>query len=185
MSHLSYISSLSVSLLCLNSPNTSQPPTSTSGGYSIYLGPVWVRPEQALYARASHTPPSTITRAPIPVSPPVFPLPHPNSAEMTINVAINELASTIEEPPLGQLALFHSVFGIGVSLARYIINDPLWPLLAAAELPLIVTIKNPASWSGVGSSPPLMDTPDPAALFGGPINEIVYSPPLSEESGSN
>ncbi|KAJ3850343.1 hypothetical protein EV368DRAFT_66672 [Lentinula lateritia] len=33
--------------------------------------------------------------------------------------------------------------------------------------------------------PPLADTPDLAALSGGPVNEIVHSPPLSEESGSN
>ncbi|KAJ3885044.1 hypothetical protein GG344DRAFT_70870 [Lentinula edodes] len=39
---------------------------------------------------------------------------------MTMDAAVNELASTIEEPPLGQLALFRSVFGVGVSLARFL-----------------------------------------------------------------
>ncbi|KAJ3925091.1 MAG: hypothetical protein NXY57DRAFT_968396 [Lentinula lateritia] len=62
--------------------------------------------------------PSAITGAPNPVLPPVSPPSHPDSAEMTVDAAINELASTIEEPPLGQLALFRSVFGVGVSLAR-------------------------------------------------------------------
>ncbi|KAJ3847860.1 hypothetical protein EV368DRAFT_87243 [Lentinula lateritia] len=83
----------------------------------------------------SFTSPSTVTGAPNPVFPPASPPSHPNSAEMTVDVAIDELASTIEEPPLGQLALFRSVFGVGVSLARYIVDDPLWPLLASAGLP--------------------------------------------------
>ncbi|KAJ3804828.1 hypothetical protein F5876DRAFT_82563 [Lentinula aff. lateritia] len=83
----------------------------------------------------SFTSPSTVTGAPNPILPPASPPSHPNSAEMTVDAAIDELASTIEEPPPGQLALFRSVFGIGVSLARYIIDNPLWPLLAAAGLP--------------------------------------------------
>ncbi|KAJ4496618.1 hypothetical protein C8R41DRAFT_866218 [Lentinula lateritia] len=33
------------------------------------------------------------------------------------------------------LSLFKSVFGVGVSLARYIVDDPLWSTLAAAGLP--------------------------------------------------
>ncbi|KAJ3924819.1 MAG: hypothetical protein NXY57DRAFT_968964 [Lentinula lateritia] len=47
----------------------------------------------------SFTSPSTVIGAPNPVSPPVFPPPHPNSAEMPVDAAINELASTIEEAP--------------------------------------------------------------------------------------
>ncbi|KAJ3846565.1 hypothetical protein EV368DRAFT_88812 [Lentinula lateritia] len=77
----------------------------------------------------------TVTGAPNPVLTPTAPSPRPNSTDMTVDAAVDELASTIEEPPLGQLALFRSVFGVGVSLARYIVDDPLWPLLAAAELP--------------------------------------------------
>ncbi|KAJ3884901.1 hypothetical protein GG344DRAFT_83371 [Lentinula edodes] len=78
---------------------------------------------------------NAVTEAPNPVLPPVSSPPHPDSAERIVDAAIDELASTIEEPPLGQLALFKSVFGVGVSLARYIVDDPLWPLLAAAGLP--------------------------------------------------
>ncbi|KAJ3870924.1 hypothetical protein F5051DRAFT_446915 [Lentinula edodes] len=78
---------------------------------------------------------NAVTGAPNPVLPPVSSPPHPDFAERIIDAAIDELASTLEEPPLGQLALFKSVFGIGVSLARYIVDDPLWPLLAAAGLP--------------------------------------------------
>ncbi|KAJ4463952.1 hypothetical protein C8R41DRAFT_872278 [Lentinula lateritia] len=33
------------------------------------------------------------------------------------------------------LSLFKSVFGVGISLARYIVDDPLWSILAAAGLP--------------------------------------------------
>ncbi|KAJ3804316.1 hypothetical protein F5876DRAFT_70737, partial [Lentinula aff. lateritia] len=33
------------------------------------------------------------------------------------------------------LLLFKSIFGLGVSLARYIVDDPLWSILAAAGLP--------------------------------------------------
>ncbi|KAJ3804307.1 hypothetical protein F5876DRAFT_83389 [Lentinula aff. lateritia] len=78
---------------------------------------------------------NAVTGAPNPVLPPVSSTPHPDSAERIVDAAIDELASTLEEPPLGQLALFKSVFGVGVSLARYIVDDPLWPLLAAAGLP--------------------------------------------------
>ncbi|KAJ3916496.1 hypothetical protein F5877DRAFT_80855 [Lentinula edodes] len=48
---------------------------------------------------------------------------------------VDEIVSNVEEPSLGQLSLFKSVFGVGVSLARYIIDDPLWSTLAAAGLP--------------------------------------------------
>ncbi|KAJ3846001.1 hypothetical protein EV368DRAFT_89743 [Lentinula lateritia] len=51
------------------------------------------------------------------------------------NAAIDELSPTVEDPSLGQLSLFKSVFGVGVSLAHYVIDDPLWPILAAAGLP--------------------------------------------------
>ncbi|KAJ3846715.1 hypothetical protein EV368DRAFT_88612 [Lentinula lateritia] len=78
---------------------------------------------------------NAVTGAPNPVLPPVSSTPHPDSAERIVDAAIDELASTLEEPSLGQLALFKSVFGVGVSLARYIVDDPLWPLLAAAGLP--------------------------------------------------
>ncbi|KAJ3870348.1 hypothetical protein F5051DRAFT_447892 [Lentinula edodes] len=91
---------------------------------------------------------SAATGAPSHILPPVSSPSHPNSTEMTADAAIDELANTLEEPPLGQLALFHSVFGVGVSLARYIIDNPLWPLLAAAGLPcsfLTATTRSPAS----------------------------------------
>ncbi|GAW07882.1 hypothetical protein LENED_009904 [Lentinula edodes] len=78
---------------------------------------------------------NAVTGAPDPALPPVSSPPHPDPAERVVDAAIDELASTLEEPPLGQLALFKSVFGVGVSLARYIVDDPLWPLLAAAGLP--------------------------------------------------
>ncbi|KAJ3897068.1 hypothetical protein F5879DRAFT_996676 [Lentinula edodes] len=42
---------------------------------------------------------------------------------------------TEEDPPLGHLALFKSVFSVGVSLVQYIVDDPLWPVLAATGLP--------------------------------------------------
>ncbi|KAJ3926019.1 MAG: hypothetical protein NXY57DRAFT_966996 [Lentinula lateritia] len=48
---------------------------------------------------------------------------------------VDEIVSNVEEPSLGQLSLFKSVFGIGISLAPYIIDDPLWSILAAAGLP--------------------------------------------------
>ncbi|KAJ3885923.1 hypothetical protein GG344DRAFT_70109 [Lentinula edodes] len=66
---------------------------------------------------------NAVTGAPNPVLPPVSSLPHPDFTERIVDAAIDELASTLEEPPLG------------VSLARYIVDDPLWPLLAAAGLP--------------------------------------------------
>ncbi|KAJ3846546.1 hypothetical protein EV368DRAFT_88842 [Lentinula lateritia] len=68
-------------------------------------------------------------------SPPPTPSPHSNPPFATGEVDIDELASTMEDPPLGQLTLFKSVFGVGVSLAQYIVDDPLWPLLAIAGLP--------------------------------------------------
>ncbi|KAJ3897526.1 hypothetical protein F5879DRAFT_995900 [Lentinula edodes] len=43
---------------------------------------------------------SAITGAPNPVLPPVSSPSHPNSAELTVDAAINELAHTLEEPPL-------------------------------------------------------------------------------------
>lgn len=85
--------------------------------------------------------PSPLSGAPHPNSPSASPPPGPNSAQTTVDAAIDELASTIEEPPLGQLALFRSVFGVGVSLARYIVDDPLWPLLASAGLPCSFCIR--------------------------------------------
>ncbi|KAJ3803479.1 hypothetical protein F5876DRAFT_85254 [Lentinula aff. lateritia] len=48
---------------------------------------------------------------------------------------VDEIVSGLEEPSLGQLSLFKSVFGVGISLARYIVDDPLWSILAAAGLP--------------------------------------------------
>ncbi|KAJ3858116.1 hypothetical protein EV359DRAFT_69261 [Lentinula novae-zelandiae] len=39
------------------------------------------------------------------------------------------------------LLLFKSVFGVGVSLARYIVDDPLWSILAAAGLPCPTCIR--------------------------------------------
>ncbi|KAJ3858079.1 hypothetical protein EV359DRAFT_88319 [Lentinula novae-zelandiae] len=98
------------------------------------------------------TPPRNSSGAPHPVSAPALPPSGSHPAETTVDAAIDELSNTIEEPPLGQLALFRSVFGVGVSLARYIVDDPLWPLLAAAGLPcsfcvrVTATIRNPAFW---------------------------------------
>ncbi|KAJ3870352.1 hypothetical protein F5051DRAFT_447879 [Lentinula edodes] len=60
---------------------------------------------------------------------------------------IDELASTVEDPPLGHLTLFKSVFGVGVSLARYIVDDPLWPILAAAGLPCSFCVRSKKSES--------------------------------------
>ncbi|KAJ3845749.1 hypothetical protein EV368DRAFT_90170 [Lentinula lateritia] len=68
-------------------------------------------------------------------SPTSTPPPSPNPPISTEEVDVEELASTVEDPPLGQLTLFKSVFGVGVSLARYIVDNPLWPILAAAGLP--------------------------------------------------
>ncbi|KAJ3924684.1 MAG: hypothetical protein NXY57DRAFT_969301 [Lentinula lateritia] len=36
---------------------------------------------------------------------------------------VDEIISNVEEPSLGQLSLFKSVFGVGVSLAHYIVDD--------------------------------------------------------------
>ncbi|KAJ3925458.1 MAG: hypothetical protein NXY57DRAFT_967793 [Lentinula lateritia] len=58
------------------------------------------------------------------------------------NADIDELSPTVEDPSLGQLSLFKSVFGVGVSLARYVIDDPLWPILAAAGLPCSYCIRS-------------------------------------------
>ncbi|KAJ3870371.1 hypothetical protein F5051DRAFT_447846 [Lentinula edodes] len=60
---------------------------------------------------------------------------------------IDGLASTVEDPPLGHLTLFKSVFGVGVSLARYIVDDPLWPILAAAGLPCSFCVRSKKSES--------------------------------------
>ncbi|KAJ3884367.1 hypothetical protein GG344DRAFT_84136 [Lentinula edodes] len=66
---------------------------------------------------------NAITGAPNPVLPPVSPPPHPDLAERVVDAAIDELASTLEEPPLGQLALFKSVFGrLPVSLAPSVLE---------------------------------------------------------------
>ncbi|KAJ3852029.1 hypothetical protein EV368DRAFT_65263 [Lentinula lateritia] len=80
-------------------------------------------------------------------SPPPTPPPHSNPPFMTEEVDIDELASTVEDPPLGQLTLFKSVFGIGVSQARYIVDDPLWPILAAAGLPCSFCVHSKKSGS--------------------------------------
>ncbi|KAJ3808699.1 hypothetical protein F5876DRAFT_78472 [Lentinula aff. lateritia] len=79
--------------------------------------------------------------------PPPTPSPHSNSPFVTGEVDIDELASTVEDPPLGQLTLFKSVFGIGVSLARYIVDNPLWPLLAPAGLPCSFCVRSKKSGS--------------------------------------
>ncbi|KAJ3871452.1 hypothetical protein F5051DRAFT_446173 [Lentinula edodes] len=65
----------------------------------------------------------------------------------TDEIDVDELASTIEDPPLGHLSLFRSVFGIGVSLARYIVDDPLWPILAATSLPCSFCVRSKKSGS--------------------------------------
>ncbi|KAJ3804527.1 hypothetical protein F5876DRAFT_70562 [Lentinula aff. lateritia] len=85
------------------------------------------------------------------ISPQLTPPPLSNPPFTTEEVDVDKLASTVEDPPLGHLALFKSVFGIGVSLARYIVDDPLWPILAAAGLPssFCVRSKKPGSCSVV------------------------------------
>ncbi|KAJ3804287.1 hypothetical protein F5876DRAFT_70759 [Lentinula aff. lateritia] len=80
-------------------------------------------------------------------SPPPTPSPHSNPPFATGEVDIDELASTMEDPPLGQLTLFKSVFGVGVSLAQYIVDDPLWPLLAIAGLPCSSCVRSKKSRS--------------------------------------
>ncbi|KAJ3870786.1 hypothetical protein F5051DRAFT_447124, partial [Lentinula edodes] len=80
-------------------------------------------------------------------SPPPMPSPRSHPPFMTGEVDIDELASSVEDPPLGQLTLFKSVFGVGVSLARYIVDDPLWPLLAAAGLPCSSCVRSKKSGS--------------------------------------
>ncbi|KAJ3924563.1 MAG: hypothetical protein NXY57DRAFT_1044834, partial [Lentinula lateritia] len=59
----------------------------------------------------------------------------PPSSPNRRNSDVDEIVSNVEEPSLGQLSLFKSVFGVGVSLARYIVDNPLWSTLAAAGLP--------------------------------------------------
>ncbi|KAJ3884181.1 hypothetical protein GG344DRAFT_84446 [Lentinula edodes] len=56
---------------------------------------------------------------------------------------VDKIISSLEEPSLGQLLLFKSVFGVGISLAHYIMNDPLWSILAAAAT---VMIKSRVCW---------------------------------------
>ncbi|KAJ3859587.1 hypothetical protein EV359DRAFT_86231 [Lentinula novae-zelandiae] len=80
-------------------------------------------------------------------SPPPTPSPCSNPPLATGEVDIDELASSVEDPPLGQLTMFKSVFGIGVSLARYAMDDPLWPLLAAAGLPCSSCVRSKKSGS--------------------------------------
>ncbi|KAJ3924933.1 MAG: hypothetical protein NXY57DRAFT_968737, partial [Lentinula lateritia] len=80
-------------------------------------------------------------------SPASTPSPPPNPPITTEEVNVDELASTVEDPPLGQLTLFKSVFGVGVSLARYIVDDPLWPILAAAGLPCSFCVRSKKSGS--------------------------------------
>ncbi|KAJ3803708.1 hypothetical protein F5876DRAFT_84624 [Lentinula aff. lateritia] len=59
----------------------------------------------------------------------------PPSSPNRCDSDVDEIISNVEEPSLGQLSLFKSVFGVGVSLARYIVDDPLWSILAAVGLP--------------------------------------------------
>ncbi|KAJ3925508.1 MAG: hypothetical protein NXY57DRAFT_967713 [Lentinula lateritia] len=59
----------------------------------------------------------------------------PPSSPNRCDSDVDEIVSNVEEPSLGQLSLFKSVFGVGISLARYIVDDPLWSILAAAGLP--------------------------------------------------
>ncbi|KAJ3875233.1 hypothetical protein F5051DRAFT_442609 [Lentinula edodes] len=80
-------------------------------------------------------------------SPPSMPSPRSHPPFVTGEVDIDELASSVEDPPLGQLTLFKSVFGVGVSLARYVVDDPLWPLLAAAGLPCSSCVRSKKSGS--------------------------------------
>ncbi|KAJ3860631.1 hypothetical protein EV359DRAFT_85138 [Lentinula novae-zelandiae] len=76
------------------------------------------------------TAPYAFTPVGVPDAPGVPPL-SPNCRDSDVD----EIVSNVEEPSLGQLSLFKSVFGVGVSLARYIVDDPLWSILAAAGLP--------------------------------------------------
>ncbi|KAJ3912255.1 hypothetical protein F5877DRAFT_85007 [Lentinula edodes] len=75
------------------------------------------------------TPPAS-TSARVSHAPDVLPSP-PNRRDSDVD----KIVSTLEEPSLGQLSLFKSVFGVGVLLARYIVDDPLWSILTAAGLP--------------------------------------------------
>ncbi|KAJ3885172.1 hypothetical protein GG344DRAFT_83023 [Lentinula edodes] len=54
---------------------------------------------------------------------------------------VDDIVSSLEEPSLGQLLLFKSVFGVGISLARYIVDNPLWSILAAAGWPCPTCIR--------------------------------------------
>ncbi|KAJ3884601.1 hypothetical protein GG344DRAFT_83790 [Lentinula edodes] len=82
------------------------------------------------------------------VAPPMLtPLPPSHPPVATGENDIDELASTVEDPPLGHLSLFKSVFGVGVSLAQYIVDDPLWPILAAAGLPCSFCVRSKKSGS--------------------------------------
>ncbi|KAJ4496596.1 hypothetical protein C8R41DRAFT_918439 [Lentinula lateritia] len=80
-------------------------------------------------------------------SPPPMPLPRSHPPFATGEVDIDKLASSVEDPPLGQLTMFKSVFGIGVFLARYVMDDPLWPLLAVAGLPCSSCVRSKKSGS--------------------------------------
>ncbi|KAJ3803912.1 hypothetical protein F5876DRAFT_84142 [Lentinula aff. lateritia] len=80
-------------------------------------------------------------------SPPPTPSPRSHPPFATGEVDVDELASSVEDPPLGQLTMFKSVFGVGVSLARYVVDDPLWPLLAAAGLPCSSCVRSKKSGS--------------------------------------
>ncbi|KAJ3872594.1 hypothetical protein F5051DRAFT_432890 [Lentinula edodes] len=55
---------------------------------------------------------------------------------------VDEIISSLEEPSLGQLSLFKSVFGVGILLACYIVDDPLWSILVAAGLPCSTCIQD-------------------------------------------
>ena len=85
---------------------------------------------------------SRVVAPPMPIPP--SPSPPPSA---TGENDLDELTSTIEDPPLGHLTLFKSVFGVGVSLARYILDDPLWPILAAAGLPCSFCVRSKKSES--------------------------------------
>ncbi|GAW10602.1 hypothetical protein LENED_012890 [Lentinula edodes] len=94
------------------------------------------------------TPPTAVESTSRVVAPPMPTPPSPSHPPFaTGENDIDELASTIEDPPLGHLTLFKSVFGVGVSLARYIVDDPLWPILAAAGLPCSFCVRSKKSES--------------------------------------
>ncbi|KAJ3871268.1 hypothetical protein F5051DRAFT_446414 [Lentinula edodes] len=104
-------------------------PPHRSGGYAL---------------RSTSTPPGPAIRS---TQAPQLPLVRLPSPAQSGEVDIDKLASSVEDPPLGQLTMFKSVFGVGVSLARYVVDDPLWPLLAAAGLPCSSCVRSKKSGS--------------------------------------